>query len=70
MPDKTPEEIEAWERERSPDLEPWKLDGVQQVKKEIRKGWFAHHRDQIIVGVVSGAFVGLTVAGITLVWMP
>ncbi len=70
MRDKTLEDIEPWERERGPDIEPWKLDVVQQVKKEKRKWWFAHRRGQIIVGVISGALVGLTVAGIPLVWMP
>ena len=71
---KTLEELEAWERERGPDIKPWKLDIVQQVKKEKRKIWFAHHRDQIISAVISGAFGavvgGLIVAWITLGWKP
>ena len=74
MRDKTLEEIEAWERERGPDIEPWKLEVVQQVKKEKRKGWFARHQDQLIVVVILGTVVavvgGLIVAWITLPWKP
>ncbi len=74
MRDKTLEEIEVWERERGPDIEPWKLEVVQQVKKEKRKGWFARHQDQLILVVIFGTVVavvgGLIVAWITLPWKP
>ena len=86
---KTLEELEEWERDRGPEahIEPWKLEVVQQVKKEKwkwevvqqvkkekRKGWFARHQNQLIVGVILGtvgAVVGgLIVAWITLPWKP
>ena len=73
---KTLEELEEWERDRGPEahIEPWKLEVVQQVKKEKRKGWFARHQNQLIVGVILGTVVavvgGLIVAWITLPWKP
>ncbi len=71
---KTLEELEEWERERGPEIEPWKVEFVQQVKKEKRKGWFARHRDQLILVVIFGTVVavvgGLIVAWITLPWKP
>ncbi len=73
---KTLEEIEEWERVR-PDMEPWKLGVVQQVKNEKRKplmNWFRRHSDQLILVVIFGTVVavvgGLIVAWITLPWKP
>ncbi len=77
MRDKTLEEIEAWEHERGPDIEPWKLEVVQQVKNEKRNplmNWFRRHSDQLILVVIFGTVVavvgGLIVAWITLPWKP
>ncbi len=83
--DKTLAELEEWEIRNDPlagkIVETWQWVIVQEIKREREaarwktfRGWYADHRDQIIVGVISGvvgAVVGgLIVAWITLPWKP
>ena len=81
MQPKTLAELEKWEIMNGPlsgkRVKAWQWQIVQEIKRDKEaarrktfRGWYADHRDQIVVGVIAGAVSGLIVAWITFALKP